>query len=227
MDHAEGIIERLEQIENKLTPMAENARAIGELREELAPRVNEAVHALIRELADVEADFQLEDLLYFIKKVLRNLKNLNFTLDQLKNLIDFAVNVEPLLKSTVPQVIFYLDDLERSGVFRMINTAIEVMKKIGANYSQEDLAQVGAGMVRMAEVLKKLAEPQSVAFLERAAGLPGRIDLAAVKPTGPIGLLLALGGKDAREGLGVLVELTKGLSAFRMPAETVSACPRV
>jgi uncharacterized protein YjgD (DUF1641 family) len=227
MDHAEGIIERLEQIENKLTPMAENARVIGELREELAPRVNEAVHALIRELADVEADFQLEDLLYFIKKVLRNLKNLNFTLDQLKNLIDFAVNVEPLLKSTVPQVIFYLDDLERSGVFRMINTAIEVMKKIGANYSQEDLAQVGAGMVRMAEVLKKLAEPQSVAFLERAAGLPGRIDLAAVKPTGPIGLLLALSGKDAREGLGVLVELTKGLSALRMPAETVSAGPRV
>ncbi|MDZ7581425.1 MAG: hypothetical protein U5R30_12630 [Deltaproteobacteria bacterium] len=153
MDHAEMIIERLERLEDQINPMADAARAIGELREELAPRVNEAVHALIRELADVEADFQLEDLLYFIKKVLRNLKNLNFTLDQLKNLIDFTVNVEPLLKSTVPQLIFYLDDLERSGVFRMLNTVIDVLKKIGSNYSQEDLEQAGAGMVRLAEVV--------------------------------------------------------------------------
>lgn len=222
MDHAEVIIERLERIENKINPMADNARAIGELREELAPRVNEAVHALIRELADVEADFQLEDLLYFIKKVLRNLKNLNFTLDQLKNLIDFTVNVEPLLKSTVPQLIFYLDDLERSGVFRMLNTVIDVMKKIGGNYSQEDFEQIGAGMVRLAGSFKKLAEPQSIDFIERAAGLTGKIDLAGAKATGPFGLLWAFSGKEAREGLGVLVELTKGLAALRIPAEAAA-----
>lgn len=222
MDNAEMINERLERIENKITPMTDTARAVGELREELAPRVNEAVHALIRELADVEADFQLEDLLYFIKKVLRNLKNLNFTLDQLKNLIDFTINVEPLLKSTVPQLIFYLDDLERSGVFRMLNTVMDVMKKIGGNYSQADLEQIGEGVVRLAGSLKKLMEPQSIDFVERAVELPGKIDLAGAKATGPVGLLWAFSGKEAREGLGVLVELTKGLSALRISTETAA-----
>jgi len=222
MNHEEIIIARLERLEHEIMPMAETARAVGELRAELAPRVNEAVHALILELADVEADFQLEDLLFFIKKVLRNLKNFNFTIDQLKNVIDFAVNVEPLLKSTVPQLILYLDDLERSGVFRMLNTGIDVLKKIGSNYSPEELAQAGAGMVRLAEVFKKLSEPQAVDFVERAATLPGQIDLAGAKPTGPIGLLWALGGNEAREVLGVLVALTKGLSALRVEAEAAA-----
>ncbi len=90
----------------------------GELREELAPRVNEAVQALIVEMADVEADFQIEDLVFLIKKTMRNTKNLNFLLDQLKNLIDFALTAEPLLKSSVPQLISYVDHLEQHGVFR-------------------------------------------------------------------------------------------------------------
>jgi uncharacterized protein YjgD (DUF1641 family) len=222
MNHEEMIIARLERLERQIMPMAETARAVGELRAELAPRVNEAVHALILELADVEADFQLEDLLFFVKKVLRNLKNLNFTLDQLKNVIDFAVNVEPLLKSTVPQLILYLDNLERSGVFRMLNTGIDVLKKIGSNYSPEELAQAGAGMVRLAEAFKKLSEPQAVDFFERAVALPAKIDLAGAKATGPIGLLWALGGNEAREGLGVLVALTKGLSALRVEAEAAA-----
>jgi len=39
---------------------------------------------LIVELADVEADFQVEDLVFLIKKMMRNLKNLNFVLDQIE-----------------------------------------------------------------------------------------------------------------------------------------------
>jgi len=220
MTYEEMIIQRLDRLENQVTPMADTARAVGELREELAPRVNEAVHALIRELADVEADFQLEDLLYFIKKVLRNLKNLNYTLDQLKNIIDFTVTVEPLLKSSVPQLIFYLDELERSGVFRMFNEMLAVVKKIGANYTKEDWEQVGAGMARLADSLKTLTRPQSIELIERAAALPQRIDLSAAKPTGPVGLLFALGDKEARKGLGVLVELTRGLAALQPATET-------
>ena len=109
------ILDRLDRLESQIAPLTASAKAIGELREELAPRVNEAVQALIVELADVEADFQLEDLVFLLKKMMRNIKNLNFVLDQMKNLIDFALTAEPLFKSSVPQAIAYLDDLERQG----------------------------------------------------------------------------------------------------------------
>jgi len=59
MNHEEMIIACLEQLEHHIMPMADAARAVGELRAELAPRVNEAVHALILELADVEVSAAL------------------------------------------------------------------------------------------------------------------------------------------------------------------------
>ena len=130
-----ALAERLDRLEAQIAPLAQSAKAVSELRDELAPRVNEAVQALIAELADVEADFQLEDLVFLLKNAMRNVKNLNFTLDQLKNLIDFAVIAEPMFKTTVPQIIYYLDDMEQNGVFDLLSTGLDVLKRIGSTYS--------------------------------------------------------------------------------------------
>jgi uncharacterized protein YjgD (DUF1641 family) len=217
MTHEEEILARLERLENRIAPMAETASAVSELRDELAPRVNEAVHALIRELADVEADFQLEDLLHLLKKALRNTKNLSFSLDQLKNLIDFAVTVEPLLKSSIPQMILYLDGLERSGVFRLLQTGIETLKAIGESFTEDELGQMRTGLVRLAETLKAMCRPEAIELIERAAQLPSQVDLSAAKAVGPWGLMWSLGDDDIKKGLGVVLELTRGLAILKPP----------
>ncbi len=209
------ILDRLDRLESQIAPLTASAKALGELREELAPRVNEAVQALIVELADVEADFQLEDLLFLIKKMMRNVRNLDFALDQMKNLIDFALTAEPLLKSSVPQVITFLDDLEQRGVLRLLGTGMEVLKKVGASYSAEDLQQVAEGVVRLAGILKKLAAPGALDLLDRAADLPARVDVSAAQAVGPWGMLRGMGDPQVQQGLGVLLEFTKGLVALR------------
>jgi uncharacterized protein YjgD (DUF1641 family) len=209
------ILDRLDRLESQIAPLTASAKALGELREELAPRVNEAVQALIVELADVEADFQLEDLLFLIKKMMRNIKNLNFMLDQMKNLVDLALNAEPLLKSSVPQVISYLDDLEQRGVLRLLATSMEVLKKVGASYSAEDLQQIANGLVRMAGILKKLTTPEALDLLDRSADLPSRVNVAAAPAIGPWGMLRAMGDPQVQQGLGVLLELTRGLAVLK------------
>ena len=62
---------------------------------------------------------------------------------------------------------------------------------------------------------KKLSDPQATAFLEKVAELPAKIDLSSSKPIGPFGLLGALSGKEARKGLGVLMELTKAMGDLK------------
>ncbi len=222
MTQENELIERMERIEAQVTPLAESAHAVKELRDELAPRVNEAVHALIVALADVEPEFQMEDLVHLIKNAMRNVKNLNFTLDQLKNLIDFLVIAEPVFKTTVPQIIYYFDDLEQNGVFRILNMGLEVLKKIGSTYSPEQLQQIGDGLVRLAGSLNTLTAPQSLDLLDKAAGLPGKVDLSGAKPVGLWGLMGALSDTKVKEGVGVALELTRGLSALK-PGEPVQA----
>ena len=215
MNHEEIILNRLDRLEQEIAPVADSARSISELREELTPRVNEAVKALIVELADIEADFQLEDLLFFIKKAMRNVRNLTYSLDQLKNIIDFALIAEPLLKSTVPQIIFYMDDLERKGVFNLLSTSLEIIKKTAETYTAEDMAQIGDGLVKLLGIVKKLTTPEALELLDRAAEVPSRVDLSRAKPAGAWGMLWAMGNPEVKDGLGVLLDLTKGLSALK------------
>jgi uncharacterized protein YjgD (DUF1641 family) len=215
MTNEDLILQRLDHLESQIQPVTAFAQAAGELRQELAPRVNEAVQALITELADVEADFRVEDVVYLVKKLMRNIKNLNFALDQFKNVVDFALTAEPLLKSSVPQLIFYLDHLEQNGVFRLMTVATEVLKKIGSTYSIEDMRQIGDGMVHVTGILKKLTAPAALDLLDRAAELPARVDVARARPVGLFGMLGAMGDKEIQEGLGVLMELTKGLAALK------------
>ena len=129
MNNEQAILERLDAIDEKVRPLAESAISIKELKEELAPRVEEAVKALIIELQDVEADFQLEDLIFLIKKTMRNVRNFTFALEQLQNLVDFALTAEPLLKESVPQWIASLDQMEQSGVFSYSGVRWALCKK--------------------------------------------------------------------------------------------------
>lgn len=215
MTHEAKLAERMDHLEAQVAPLADTAKALSELREELAPRVSEAVQALILELADVEPDFQIEDLVYLIKNIMRNVKNLNFTLDQLKNLIDFMVIAEPLFKTTIPQFIQYADDLERAGVFRLLSTGMDVLRKVGSTYSAEQLNHVGDGLVRLVGSLHKLTSPESLDLLDKAAGMPSKIDLSGTKPIGAMGLVGTLADPKVKEGLGVAMALTRALSGLK------------
>lgn len=77
---------------------------------------------MIIELQDVEADFQLEDLIFLIKKSMRNVRNFTYALEQLQNVIDFAATAKPTLKVSVPQWISQLEEFERKGVFALFRT---------------------------------------------------------------------------------------------------------
>jgi len=215
MTNEEKILERLERLEEKITPIAESAASIKELRGELAPRVNEAVQALIVGLADVEADFQLEKLIYLCKKVMRNMDNFSFALDMLHSFIDMAVNAEPLLKSTVPQIISFLDDLEQKHVFKMLSIVLDVIKNITNKYTPEEIEQISQGLGKLVDSLANLTDPKAVDMLEKASKIPAAISLEESKPAGPFSMLMAMNDQDIKQGLGVLLELTKGLSTLK------------
>ena len=150
-----------------------------------------------------------------LKRFLRSIKHIIFSLEQLENTVDFVTTIEPLLKSAIPQVINYLDDLEQRGVLRVITSMLDVRAKIAAAYSPEDIDQIGDGAVVALGLAKKLADPKAAEFLEKMAGLPAKVDLANVKPVGPFGMLGALSSKQARDGLGVLMELTKAMGGLK------------
>ena len=227
MTNEQAIMERLDSLEKEIFVLTDTARSLRELRDDLTPRVNETVQELIKGLVEIEADFQLEDLTFLMKKVLRNTRNMTWSIDQLKNLIDFLRTVEPLLKATVPQAIAYLDMLEHQGVFQIMASMLGVLQKIAQTYTPRDIDQIGNGLVDLVGVAKKLTAPQALNLLHRAAEIPVTVDLSQAKEVGPFGMVFALGNREVKQGMGVLLELTKGLSLLKngSPAEDHAISP--
>ena len=191
MTTEELILERLDRIEAQLAPMAQTASGVGELWEDLTPLSSQAIRLLIRELEDIESSFQLEDFLLLIKKSLASIHHINFALTQLGNLVDFVTTIEPLLKSAVPQIVNYLDDLEQKGVLRIIQSMLDVRAKVAAAYAPEDIEQIGDSLVAMLGLAKKISDPKAFEFLESMAELPARVDLEKAKAIGPFSMMIA------------------------------------
>ncbi len=215
MNNEQVIMEQLDHLGEEISILTDSARSLRELRDDLSPRVNETVKVLIEELAEIEADVQFDDLVSLLKNLMRNVRNLTWSVDQLKNLIDFLRTVEPLLKSAVPQAIFYLDQLERQGVFQVLAHLLGVLEKIADTYTPEDIEQISNGLVPLVGVVKKLTAPEALNLLDKAAEVPARVDLSQAKAVGPFGMLFALGNSEVKQGMGVVLELTKALSQLK------------
>jgi uncharacterized protein YjgD (DUF1641 family) len=225
MTNEELILERLDRIEQRLEGVArvEQQMAafagpwenLSDLGRDLSLLVDPAVRKLTEEMVEVEIGFQIEDFFDLVKRLLPRLKYLTWSLDQLENLVDWWSDMEPLLKLAVPKLIDYLDELERKGIFRINAAVLEMYAKIAENYNPEDIDAMGDGFVRMHGVVKKLSNPQLIEFLDRVIDIPTEINLEEVRPSGPVGLLWRLRSQECRDGLGVLVELTKALGKLK------------
>jgi uncharacterized protein YjgD (DUF1641 family) len=220
MTNEELILQRLDAIESQLSPLIKTANEMMELKNDLIPLGNTAVQVMIEELQEVEAAFKLEDVFYLLKQTMRNISNFTFMLKQMENIIEFVNDLEPLMKSAVPNVISHLDELERKGVFRIIKATMDVRAKIASAYTPEDVEQIGDGAVAMLGLAKKMSDPKVIDFLERAVGMLSDVDLEASKKVGPFGLMAAGFNSEIKDGLGVMMELTKAMGKLKKSKDT-------
>ena len=130
---------------------------------------------MTEELAEVETGFQLEDILVLLKRLLLNLRNLAWSLEQLENLIDWWHDLEPLLKVAVPHIIDKLDDLEQKGIFRINSAILNMYAKIADNLYPEDIDVMGDGFVRMHGIVKKFADPVVIQSLEAVVDMYAKL----------------------------------------------------
>ena len=219
MTNEELILEKLEHLEAQIQPLVKNSQKLEELKNDLMPIGNHATALLIEQLTEVEAGFQLEDFLGLVKEAMRNTQNFIFMLKQMANIIEFVKDLEPLLKSAVPQLIHILDDMERKGVLRMFKSTLDLRKKAAAAFTPEDIELLWDTLIKYMELAKSLSDPKAVKAFEQLSRVPSKIDLDNAKSVGMLGMLRAGFNPEISKGLGIMMELAKAMGRIT-PAET-------
>ena len=185
MSSDDQILERLARIEEKLDRVAALEARLGtftrsfetfhDLGRDVSLLMGPSVNVLTEGLAEVETGFQLEDFFRLLKRLLLNMKNLAWSLDQLENAIDWWHDMEPLLKIAVPHIIDKLDDLEQKGIFRINSAILAMYAKIASTYTTEDVEVIGDGFVRMHGIVKKFADPVVIRSLEAVVDMYAKL----------------------------------------------------
>lgn len=213
-------LEKLDRLEEQLAPIIQGHKVRAELMADLAPLGRQAAHLVTRGLQEVETGFQGEDLLDLLHMAARNTRNFTYALRQFESLLDFMKDMAPLMKATVPKLISYLDTLDQKGVFRILKIwMVDFREKIAASYGPEESEEIIDGIVAFIGLARTLSDPKAVEFLRRAAALPGLVDLDNTPKVGPAGLAMATFNDEMKEGLGVVVALTKALGKLKVKEE--------
>ena len=215
MTNEDLILQRLDALDAKIDPIIKDRQKWAELRQDLIPLQHQAVQLMTEHLQEIEAGFQLEDLFAVLQQSMRSINNFLFVIKAMDNIIEFIQDVEPLMKSAVPKMIEYMDELEQKGVFRMLKAMMDVRAKVATTYDADDIEQISDGLVSMLRVAKKMSDPGTLEFLEKAAEIPASLDLANTKKVGPFGMISAGFDPEVKDGLGVLMALTKAMGKMK------------
>lgn len=217
----EAILERLEAMEANIAYLTEKAKGSDELMNDLTPIFHDGFKVLMNEFGSIEHGFQLEDMIAFIKKLMVSFKNMTYMLDKMEDLIDLWQTIEPLMQHSVPQLIEFLDKLEQKGVFETYRAMIEIRAKVAETYGVENIRNMGDSFVFLVGMLEKLGDPKTRMMIEGAANAFAELDLTQVQPKGLMGMATGMGNKDAKRGLGIMLEMTKTLGKIGMETPKV------
>ena len=162
------IHQKLDYLTEQLESQRQQQEGINELMQDAIPIVNHMVKLSIDELAEIGTDFQLEDLTFLLKRVLRDTRLLVRLLDQVESVAELAEEGQIMGKRIFHQVTMELDRLEREGYFGFARAGMGIADRLVHEFSAEDVEAMGNRLVDT--VNEDIPEKVSLLALIRAMG---------------------------------------------------------
>lgn len=181
---------------------------LNELKVDLIPVANHMIKLSIDELADIGNEFQAEDLLFLVKRLLRDTHLLVSLLDRLEAGVDLIEETQQIGQGVFNQAVITLDRLERSGYFNFAREGWKVVDRIVTEFSEEDIQALGENIVTIINTVKNLTQPEIMSLTNNALKA-FQEEPVTDKNISMLALLRDLSDPQVRRGLARLLNLVK------------------
>jgi len=181
-----------------------------ELKQDMIPIANHIVRLSIDELADIGEEFEINDLFFVLKRVMRNTNLILEMFDRVEALMGITDEVELLGKQVFANVVEKLEEMEQIGYFTFIREGQNVMERIVTEFTEEDLHALSDNVIPLLMTMRNLTQPEilalannAIAALQEVPDENKRISLWA--------LLREISDPKARRGMARMINLLKAL----------------
>ncbi len=189
--------------------MAERQRSErSELLRDLTPIANEAFRLTVEQLEEVQEYIDLADLLRLGKRLLRNGRNIEKTLDLFESALDLLDTVGPLSDSAFEKAVDLLAAFEKKGYFVFARGGLRLFDNIVSNFTEEDVTRLGDNIVLILNTVKDMTQPEIMQFV-RSTLLVAEGEVQKPVDTSLIALLKQMGDPAVRRGLGLTLRVLR------------------
>lgn len=205
------LTEKIDRLTALVEAQDRRFRALEELQRDAVPIVNHMIKLSIDELAEIGNEFQLEDLLYLLKRLLRNTHNLVAMLEAMEAVMGLGEEAEILGRQVFNRAVVELDRLEREGYFAFARGGWAILERIVKSFDEEDLNALGENIVTILNTIRNMTQPDIMALANNAIESM-RTETPAAEKISMLRLLREMGDPRVRQGMVRLLNLLKTLA---------------
>ena len=154
------MLEKLDYLTQQYEERLRRQDELNELKQDLVPIANHMIKLSIDELAEIGTDFQAEDLLFLIKRLLRDTHLLVGLLDRLESVVELADETSRIGQQVFNQAVYSLDRLEREGYFTFAQGGWRIVERIVNEFDEEDIDALGENIVTILTTVRNLTQPE-------------------------------------------------------------------
>ena len=161
------LAEKLDRLIDHFEAQRRHHEELDELKRDVIPIANHMMKLSIDELAEIGTEFQAEDLLFLVKRLLRDTHLIVGMLDRLEAGVDLIEETQMLSQGIFNQTVNTLDRFEREGYFDFARESWNIVERIVAEFSQEDVQALGDNIVTILTTVKNLTQPEIMSMTNK------------------------------------------------------------
>ena len=183
---------------------------LDDLKSDMFPIVNHMIKLSIDELAEIGDEFQIDDLLYLLKRMMRNTSLILAMFDRLEAIMGVADEAELLGKQVFNFTVEELNRLERQGYFGFAREGWGILQRIVTEFSEGDVQALGDNIVTILTTIRNMTQPEIMALANNAIGAIQE-DIPETTKVSIWTIVRELGDPKVRRGMVRMMNLLKAL----------------
>ena len=181
-----------------------------ELKQDMIPIANNLIKLTINELAEIDPEFELEDLVFLLKRVLRNVPLILTMFDRFEAIMGITDEVELLGKQVFSTAVERLDQLEQEGYFGFAREGWGILERVVTEFSDEDVKALGENVVTILTTVRNMTQPEIMAMANNAIGAIQEVPPETKTPS-VLSLLREISNPKTRRGMARMINLLQVL----------------
>ncbi len=207
----ESIHKKLDILTEYVDAQHKRQQEFDELKQDVIPIANHMIKLSIDELAEIGTEFQVEDLFYLLKRLLRNTGMLMRLVDILEAGMDLTEELKPIGLQAFSDIVGTLDRLEREGYFAFMREGWGIVERIVHEFTDDDLRALGDNIVAILTTVRSMTQPEILSLADQA--------ISAIQPNtaeeesiSTLALLREFSDPKVRRGMSRMLNLLKVLA---------------